>query len=63
MKTVLLDGNSLLNRAYYAIPYLTDVNGSPTNAVYGFMTMLNKIINDVNPDGIAVAFDLKAPTF
>ena len=63
MKTVLLDGNSLLNRAYYAIPYLTDVNGNPTNAVYGFMTMLIKIINEVKPDKIAAAFDLKAPTF
>ena len=63
MKTVLLDGNSILNRAYYAMPYLTDTEGRPTNAVYGFMTMLNKIITDIKPDKLAAAFDLRAPTF
>lgn len=63
-KIVLLDSNSLLHRAFYAIPAnLTDSQGRFTNAVYGFTNMLLKIISDLNPTHIAAAFDLKEKTF
>ena len=62
-KLVLIDGNSLINRAFYAMPLLTANDGTPTNAVYGFMNMFFKMLQDVNPTYVAVAFDLKAPTF
>ena len=60
---LLIDGNSLINRAFYALPPLTNVKGEPTQAVYGFTTMLIKAISDFKPKYIAVAFDLPAPTF
>lgn len=63
MKLLVLDGNSILNRAFYGIKLLSTKDGTFTNAVYGFMTMLIKIKEDVKPDAVAVAFDLKAPTF
>lgn len=63
MKLLVLDGNSILNRAFYGIKLLTTKDGTFTNAVYGFMTMFMKINEDVNPDAVAIAFDLKAPTF
>lgn len=63
MKLLVLDGNSILNRAFYGIKLLTTKDGTFTNAVYGFMTMLIKIKEDTSPDAVAVAFDLKAPTF
>ncbi len=62
-KLVLIDGNSLLNRAYYATPVFTTKSGMPTNAIFGFIKLLFKISGDVNPDYICVAFDMKAPTF
>lgn len=62
-KLVLIDGNSLINRAFYAMPVLTTKDGVPTNAVYGFLNMLFKIFTDEKPNYVAVAFDLKAPTF
>ena len=62
-KLVLIDGNSLLNRAYYATPVFTTKNGMPTNAIFGFVKLLLKILGDVKPKYIIVAFDLKAPTF
>ena len=62
-KLVLIDGNSLINRAFYATPPLTDKNGRPTNAVFGFVNMLIKVIGDINPKYILVAFDRKEPTF
>lgn len=62
-KLVLIDGNSLINRAFYAMPVLTTKNGVFTNAVYGFMNMFFKMLGDIKPDYVAVAFDLKAPTF
>lgn len=62
-KLVLIDGNSLINRAYFALPPLTATDGSPSNAVYGFATMLIKIITDYRPKFMAVAFDMRAPTF
>ena len=63
MKLLVLDGNSILNRAFYGIKLLTTKNGEYTNAVYGFMTMMLKILSDTSPDAVAVAFDMKAPTF
>ena len=60
---VLIDGNSLLNRAFYATRLLTTHDGTPTNAVFGFVKLLLKIIGDNKPDRLIVTFDLKAPTF
>ncbi len=62
-KLVLLDSNSLLNRAFYALPPMSAVDGRPTNAVYGYVNMLLKIITEVKPTHIIATFDLKAPTF
>ena len=62
-KLVLIDGNSLINRAFYAMPLLTTKSGQYTNAVYGFMNMFIKMLADEKPTAVAVAFDLKAPTF
>ena len=62
-KLVLIDGNSLLNRAFYATRLLTTKSGMPTNAVFGFVKLLLKIVSDQQPDRLIVAFDLKAPTF
>lgn len=62
-KLVLLDSNSLLNRAFYALPPMSAVDGTPTNAVYGYINMLMKIIKDAKPTHIVATFDLKAPTF
>ena len=60
---VIIDGNSIINRAFYAIPDLTNKQGLHTNAIYGFTTMLFKIIDTYNPTHISVAFDKKSPTF
>lgn len=62
-KLIIIDGNSLLNRAFYAIPTLTDKNGMHTNAIYGFANIIFKIISEYNPTHLSVAFDLKGPTF
>lgn len=62
-KLVLIDGNSLLNRAFYATPLFTTKSGTPTNGVFGFVKLILKIISDKNPTHFAVAFDLHAPTF
>lgn len=59
----LIDGNSFCYRAFYAIKELSTSKGQPTNAVYGVITMINKIIREEKPDALAVAFDLKGPTF
>lgn len=63
MKLLAIDGNSIINRAFYGIKLLTTKDGRYTNAVYGFINILNKLSDSEKPDGIAVAFDLKAPTF
>ena len=63
MELVLIDGNSLINRAFYATPMLTAPDGTPTNAVLSFVNMLLKIEEDHNPKYIIVAFDRKEPTF
>ncbi len=62
-KLFLIDGNSLLNRAYYALPPLTTVRGIPTNTVYGFVTMLFRLLDDYQPDKMSVSFDVSEPTF
>lgn len=62
-KLVLIDGNSLLNRAFYATPVFTTSSGMPTNAIFGFVKLLFKIQSDLKPEYLIVAFDMKAPTF
>ena len=62
-KIVLIDGHSILNRAYYGVPDLTNSEGLHTNAIYGFLNIMFKILDEEKPDYFAVAFDLKAPTF
>ena len=62
-KLILIDGNSLLNRAFYATPVFTTKDGVPTNGVFGFIKLLLKIVSDRQPTYFAVAFDLRAPTF
>ncbi len=63
MKLLVLDGNSILNRAFYGIRLLTTKEGLFTNGIYGFLTMLQKILSDTEPNGVAIAFDRKSPTF
>ncbi len=63
MTLLVIDGNSMVNRAFYGIKLLTTKDGRFTNAIYGFLTMLDKIKEVSAPDAVAVAFDLKAPTF
>lgn len=62
-KMLVIDGNSILNRAFYGIRLLTNKNGLYTNAIYGMITMISKHMENLNPDYCAIAFDLKAPTF
>ena len=62
-KIVLLDGHSILNRAFYGVPDLSNAEGLHTNAVYGFLNILFKILDEEQPQYLAVAFDLHAPTF
>ncbi len=62
-KIVLIDGHSILNRAFYGIPPLTNSEGLHTNAVYGFLNIMFRILDEEKPQYLAVAFDLKAPTF
>ncbi len=63
MKLLVIDGNSIMNRAYYGIRLLTNKKGMPTNALTGFMNIYLKLLKEEQPDRIAVAFDLHAPTF
>ena len=63
MKILAIDGNSILNRAFYGIRALSTKDGRFTNGIYGFLTILMKLSDEVKPDGVAIAFDLKAPTF
>lgn len=62
-KLVLIDGHSILNRAFYGIPELTNSEGLHTNAVYGFLNIMFKILDEEQPDYLTVAFDVKHPTF
>ena len=63
MKLLVIDGNSLVNRAFYGVRPLTTKDGRFTNGIYGFLNMMLKLRDECSPDCIAVAFDLKAPTF
>ena len=62
-KLILIDGHSILNRAFYGVPDLTNAEGIHTNALYGFLNILFKFLDEEKPDYIMVAFDLSAPTF
>jgi DNA polymerase-1 len=62
-KLVLIDGNAILHRAYHALPPLTTKTGEPINAVYGLVSMLLRVIQDLKPTHLAVCFDEKEPTF
>lgn len=63
MKLLVLDGNSIINRAFYGIKLLTTKDGRYTNAIYGFMNIFYKLCDELHPDSVAFALDLKAPTF
>ena len=63
MKLLVLDGNSILNRAFYGIKLLSTKAGEFTNGIYGFLTLFKKLCDETEPDAVAVAFDRKAPTF
>ncbi len=63
MKLMVLDGNSIINRAFYGIRHLSTKDGTPTNAVYGFLNILLKLLGEETPDAACVCFDLPAPTF
>ncbi|MDO4966841.1 MAG: DNA polymerase I [Lachnospiraceae bacterium] len=62
-KIVLIDGNSIINRAFYGVPDLTNSEGLHTNAIYGFLNIMNSILDEEKPDYLTVAFDVKHPTF
>lgn len=63
MRLLVIDGNSILNRAFYGIKLLTTKDGRYTNGIYGFMNIFHRLLEDCKPDRVAVAFDVKAPTF
>ncbi len=63
MKLLVLDGNSILNRAFYGIKLLSTKAGDFTNGIYGFLTMFKKLLDETEPDAVAIAFDMRAPTF
>ncbi|MEA4847526.1 MAG: 5'-3' exonuclease H3TH domain-containing protein, partial [Clostridiaceae bacterium] len=62
-KFIIIDGNSLMHRAFYALPNLTNSKGFHTSVIYGFVNMINKITEEYKPQYIGIAFDTKAPTF
>lgn len=63
MKLLILDGNSIINRAFYGVKLLTTREGQYTNAIFGFLNILDRMEKDVKPDAVCVAFDLHGPTF
>ena len=63
MKLMILDGNSIVNRAFYGIRALNAPDGTPTNGIYGFISILRRLLDEQKPDAVCVSFDLKAPTF
>ena len=63
MKLMILDGNSIVNRAYYGVRPLNAPDGTPTNAIYGFLAILQRLLEEQQPQAVCVSFDLKAPTF
>ena len=62
-KILVIDGNSIINRAYYGMRPLTTKDGKATHAVYGMINIISKQLSALKPDSAAVAFDVKAPTF
>ena len=62
-KIVLIDGHSILNRAFYGVPDLTNSEGLHTNAIYGFLNIMFKILDEEKPEYLTVTFDVHAPTF
>ncbi|MBR5262039.1 MAG: DNA polymerase I, partial [Oscillospiraceae bacterium] len=63
MKLMLIDGNSIVNRAFYGIRMLNAPDGTPTNGIYGFITILQRLLDEEKPDSLCVTFDVHAPTF
>ena len=63
MKLMILDGNSIVNRAFFGVRPLTAPDGTPTNALYGFLAILQRLLDEQKPEALCVSFDLKAPTF
>ena len=63
MKLMILDGNSIVNRAFYGVRALNAPDGTPTNGIYGFLSILQKLLEEQRPEAVCVSFDLKAPTF
>ncbi len=63
MKCMILDGNSIVNRAFYGVRALNAPDGTPTNAVYGFLAILQRLLDEQKPDALCVSFDRKEPTF
>ena len=63
MKLMILDGNSIVNRAFYGVRLLTAPDGTPTNAVFGFLNILQRMLDEQKPDALCVAFDRREPTF
>lgn len=63
MRLMVIDGNSIVNRAFFGISQLNAPDGTPTNGVYGFLTIYRRLIGDVEPDAVCVTFDVHAPTF
>ncbi len=62
-KFIIIDGNSLMHRAFYALPKLTNSKGFHTSVIYGFVNMINKIVEEYKPQYMGIAFDMKGPTF
>ena len=62
-KLMLIDGHSILHRAYYGVPDLTNAEGLHTNAVFGFLNIMFRLLDEEKPDYLAIAFDLGEPTF
>ena len=62
-KLLIVDGNSILNRAFYGVHNLTTKDGTPTNALYGMMNILKKHLDNLKPEYAVIAFDLKSKTF
>jgi DNA polymerase-1 len=63
LKLVAIDGNSIVNRAFFGVRSLNAADGTPTNGVYGFLAILGRILGEEAPDALCVTFDLPAPTF
>ncbi len=63
MKLMIIDGNSIVNRAFYGVHMLNAPDGTPTNGIFGFLNIYRRLVTDEKPDAVAVTFDLKAPTF